>query len=140
MAEWPLIGRGAELEVILARIRDERPGGVVLAGAPGVGKTRLAPEARETGEGWGVATVRAVASRATSSIPFGAMAPLLPPDADAAEDRLDLLRKAADGLSDRAGTMPGGRPFERRVVVVVDDAHPLDDGSAAPGAQGPAGA
>jgi hypothetical protein len=41
---WPLVGRQAELEALVADIREAR-GGVVLAGAAGVGKTRLAKEA-----------------------------------------------------------------------------------------------
>ena len=43
---WPLTGRAEELKVIsgLTRHRDG-PVGVVLAGAAGVGKTRLAREA-----------------------------------------------------------------------------------------------
>mgnify|MGYP003297867800 CR=1 FL=1 len=41
---WPLVGRQAELEALVADISEAR-GGVVLAGAAGVGKTRLAREA-----------------------------------------------------------------------------------------------
>jgi DNA replication protein DnaC len=38
---WPMVGRQAELEALVADISEAR-GGVVLAGAAGVGKTRLA--------------------------------------------------------------------------------------------------
>ena len=37
---WPLVGRQAELEALSAVFRDARAGGVVLAGAAGIGKTR----------------------------------------------------------------------------------------------------
>src|SRR5437899_604104 len=114
-----MIGRGEELEFVLARVSGDQPGGVVVAGAAGVGKTRLATEALHAAAGLGLATARAVASRATSSIPFGALAPLLPSSDDAVDDRLDLLRKAAGWLSDLAGPVPGGTGGARRLVLVV---------------------
>jgi ATP-dependent Clp protease ATP-binding subunit ClpA len=40
VADWPLVGRAAELERLEALLAD-RVGGAVLAGPPGVGKTRL---------------------------------------------------------------------------------------------------
>ena len=42
-AEWPLVGRAGELRR-LQRIDRPHCGGVVIAGASGVGKTRLASE------------------------------------------------------------------------------------------------
>ncbi|MBV9334673.1 MAG: ATP-binding protein, partial [Solirubrobacterales bacterium] len=42
--QWPLVGRAGELELI-ARARSEGASGVVLVGAAGVGKSRLAREA-----------------------------------------------------------------------------------------------
>ena len=120
---WPLVGRRAELELIAASLDDARSQGVVLAGAPGVGKTRLARAVRDLARGRGWATEEVVATRAAASIPLGAFAHLLPSDPEPAGGALaDLLSRAALALID-----PGGG----RTVVTVDDAHLLDDASAA---------
>src|SRR5262249_34374887 len=58
-----------------------------------------------------------------SSIAFGPFAPLLPVD-EPASDLLGLLRQSSAAIHERAG--PDGR-----LLLVVDDAHLLDDGSAA---------
>ncbi|MGH3515106.1 MAG: ATP-binding protein, partial [Pseudonocardiaceae bacterium] len=75
---WPLVGRVDELAACHRVLRGAgkggaRPEGVVLAGAPGVGKTRLAREALATAEAAGCAPWWVVASRAAASIPFGAV-------------------------------------------------------------------
>jgi DNA-binding CsgD family transcriptional regulator len=120
---WPLVGRQAELEALAGALGDGRIGGVVLAGAAGVGKTRLAREAsaRAVGAGWGVEWV--AATRAAASIPFGAVSHLLPATGRLSDDRLDVLRRAAALFAERAR--------ERPLVLGVDDAHLLDDASAA---------
>ncbi len=89
-----------------------------------MGKTRLAIEALSTAESAGAPTARIVASRAASTIPLGAIAPLLPDDLQLPDSRLGLLRRAAASLSARA-TPAGGS-----LVLAVDDAHLLDDASA----------
>jgi DNA-binding CsgD family transcriptional regulator len=120
---WLLVGRQAELEALTAGITDASSGGVVLAGTTGVGKTRLAREALAWAEaaGWDVEWV--AATRAAASIPFGAVSHLLPPAERLGDDRLDTLRRATALLAERGR----GRPL----VVGVDDAHLLDDASAA---------
>src|SRR2546423_12386508 len=57
---WPLLGREAELAHLMEAIAAGRPG-VVLAGASGVGKTRLAREALARAEAAGSATMWVVA-------------------------------------------------------------------------------
>ncbi len=97
--------------------------GVVVVGASGLGKTRLATEVMQRAARQGAATLWAVATRAAASIPFGPLAHLLPDSGADASSRLDLLR--------HAGTELTGRAHGRRVVLGVDDAHLLDDASAA---------
>ena len=104
--------------------RAER-GGVVLAGPSGVGKTRLGVECLRLAERAGLATVRVTATRSAAELPFGALTPLLPgedPPAGTVDDRADLLRRSAAAVVERAG--------DRRLVVLVDDAHLLDGSSA----------
>jgi DNA-binding CsgD family transcriptional regulator len=115
--DWPLVGRDAELALALDACRR---GGVVFAGAAGVGKTRLAselvaqlaPQAR---------AIRVVATRSAASIPLGAFAALVPsaggPDAQTVNAIVGQLR------TDAAERGP--------LVLLVDDAHLLDDASAA---------
>jgi DNA-binding CsgD family transcriptional regulator len=120
---WPLVGRRSELEVLSTVLADTPAGGVVLAGEAGIGKTRLAREtlARAEAAGWEVEWL--AATRAAASIPFGAVSHLLPPGERLGDDRLDTLRRAAELLAERSR----GRPL----LLGVDDAHLLDDASAA---------
>ncbi|MDQ3029805.1 MAG: ATP-binding protein, partial [Actinomycetota bacterium] len=117
---WPFVGREDELR----RIRDAMTGetGIVLAGAPGVGKTRLAYEAVATADPRRYLSLWAAATSATTPIPLGALTPLLPAELLAATSPFALLRGATDALLDRAGT--------RRLVLGIDDAHLLDEISA----------
>jgi hypothetical protein len=100
-----------------------RTRGMVLAGEAGVGKTRLAREALAAAEanGWAVRWV--AATQAAASIPFGAVAHLLPAADVVAGDRLELFRAATARLADGA--------TRGRLAVSIDDAHLLDDASAA---------
>ena len=123
MGELPLMSREAELSGILTRLTEPEPVAFVLAGEVGVGKTRLASEAARSAATLGFATARAVASRSAAAIPFGPFAPLLP-DGGSSNDLLGLLRQASDAILERAGP-------QRRLLLVVDDAQLLDDGSAA---------
>ncbi|MGV9378089.1 LuxR C-terminal-related transcriptional regulator [Nonomuraea sp. NPDC003707] len=101
---WPFIGRVTQLSEIRSASR-----GVVVAGPPGTGKSRLAAQAVHGLDG--VAWARATA--AAAEVPLGAFAPLLP------------------------ATPPAGNPLGwaaaavRVPVLVVDDAHLLDPVSAA---------
>ncbi|HZD72077.1 MAG TPA: AAA family ATPase [Actinomycetes bacterium] len=120
---WRLVGRRAELEALSAAIGDAGGGGVVLAGAAGVGKTRLVREALTQAQGAGREVEWVAATRAAASIPFAAVSHLLPQTEHLGDDRLDTLRRAAVLLAERSR----GRPL----VLAVDDAHLLDDASAA---------
>ena len=120
---WPLIGRREELTAVERSLTSPGSRTTLLSGAPGVGKTRLAMEARALCQARGYVVRWATATQAASSLPFGAVAHLLPRLGDGAPDRAELLRRAADGLVAEAG--------DRRLLVVIDDAHLLDDSSAA---------
>ena len=120
---WPLVGRQVELEALVADVRDARGRGVVLAGAAGVGKTRVAREALARVQAAGSDVEWVAATRAAASIPFGAVSHLLPAAEGLGDDRLDTLRRAAALIAERNR----GRPL----VLGVDDAHLLDDASAA---------
>ena len=119
---WPLVGRAAELADV-ADAMDLGAGGVLFAGPAGVGKTRLATECLALAEDrkWSTAVVRA--NRAAASIPYGAFAPLLPAAFRSNEGEADALRQAAHAVLDEAG--------EDRLLILIDDAHELDDASAA---------
>jgi MoxR-like ATPase len=94
--EIPLTGREAELGRIFARLTGREPVAFVLAGAAGVGKTRLAAEVARSAAGRGFATAQAVGSRAAASIPFGPFAPFLPESGHVPGDLLGLLRQASE--------------------------------------------
>ncbi|MGH3766808.1 MAG: LuxR C-terminal-related transcriptional regulator [Pseudonocardiaceae bacterium] len=119
-ATWLLTGRAEELRVIshLTRRRDG-PTGVVLAGAAGVGKTRLAREALAAAEQRGASTRWAVATASARALPLGAFAATL---GVVGPDPARLVRQAGDALLAGAG--------RAGVIVGVDDAHLLDELSA----------
>ena len=119
---WPLIGRNDELDTFTAALDNPNATGLVLVGAAGVGKTRLAAECLHLASERGDACTRVVASRSASSIPYGAIAPLLPPGLIALEQGLTALRQVTIALSQLADG--------RRLVMTVDDAHSLDEASA----------
>ncbi|WP_433781610.1 LuxR C-terminal-related transcriptional regulator [Actinomycetospora sp. CA-101289] len=114
---WPFTGRERDLVVVADAL--ERDGAVVLAGAAGVGKSRLARElvARVAAHDQ-VRVARASAS--ACEIPLGAFAhwlePVRPGEGEAA-----TLARTAETL----------RTGGARSVLLVDDAHMLDPSSAA---------
>jgi DNA-binding NarL/FixJ family response regulator len=117
---WPLTGRTEELSLIsrLTR-RQDGPAGVVLAGAAGVGKTRLVREGLTLAEQRGASTRWAVATASARAVPLGAFAATLPA---LGPDPARLVRQATDALLAGAG--------KAGVIVGVDDAHLLDELSA----------
>jgi DNA-binding CsgD family transcriptional regulator len=118
---WPFVGREDELEFILGAFDGSRSG-VVVSGAAGVGKTRLAREVLAAARDYGSETEWVQATSAAASIPLGAFAGLMPAGVHT-DDRLQLFQLCANELRDRA------RPD--RIFLGVDDAHLLDPVSAA---------
>jgi len=101
---WPFTGRDDELELLRRSLAAERHG-VVVTGPAGHGKTRLVTEAVR-----GTDCAKVSGTPETRSIPFAAFAHLLPEGV--------TLHRAVQLLS-------GVR------TLLVDDAHLLDDSSAA---------
>ena len=122
LTSWPLVGRSRELELLADVLAGEERFAVVLAGKAGVGKSRLALEWLAVAEARGRATARVKAGQAARRLPFGALAPLLPGATSPSVEPADMLRRA------RADIVALGRG--RPLVLLVDDAHLLDDASA----------
>lgn len=122
-ASWTLVSRTAELRALRLALDGADIAGVVLAGPAGVGKTRLATEFVDHAGRTGWATAWARATRSTATVPFGAFAHLLPATSAPALHPLDLMLRASQAV--RALGADG------RVVLAVDDAHLLDEPSAA---------
>src|SRR5918999_4366403 len=77
--QWPLVGREAELDTIRELLADAASGGVVIAGAAGVGKTRLATEASALADARGEPVIWIRATRAARTMPLGAFAAVMAP-------------------------------------------------------------
>jgi DNA-binding CsgD family transcriptional regulator len=123
--EWPLIGRDAELERVRVLYR-RHSGGVVLVGAPGAGKTRLAGACLQLAESFGATAVECTATSAMSALPLGVFAPLLPSlhgGLASASDRTELVRRCREELL--------GGPGTSRIALLIDNAHLLDSVSEA---------
>lgn len=119
-----MVGRRRDLSQLTAAVAAKR--GAVITGSAGVGKTTLALSGVEWARQRGMAHRRASATRASQSLPFGAFASLSlrdRSDADATREDLGvLLGRYARAMVEEAE----GRPL----LVFVDDAHLLDNGSA----------
>jgi predicted ATPase len=117
-----LAGRAEELALLETIWGDAGARGAVIAGEAGVGKTALAGAFLERLAVDGVPTEQVVATASLATIPFGAFAHLVPSAAMDASP-LTMFRALGDALAARAGAT--------RLVLAVDDAHLLDEGSAA---------
>ena len=121
---WPLVGRGEELERCVEALTSGQVRAVFVHGPAGVGKTRLAEEVVGRITKVGRATQRVRASLASSALPLGAVAHLLPSD---------VLDRSFDPLSVYAGVVASlrvARAGRGPLVILVDDAQWLDQTSA----------
>ncbi|MGW0162513.1 AAA family ATPase [Mycobacterium sp. NPDC003323] len=111
---WPLVGRAAEIPRIRNAVTAPDLRGAVVSGPAGIGKSRAVREALHGGRPhWVVGTT------AARQLPLGAFAAWA---SDPDGDRLQLVR----GVIDAVTATPTGAP----ALIVVDDAHLLDDLSA----------
>ncbi|MEA2221481.1 MAG: hypothetical protein QOJ35_4107 [Solirubrobacteraceae bacterium] len=118
---WPLVGRERELERVRSVLCDGGRG-VLLAGPAGAGKTRLAGECLAVAVVAGYVGLRLSATRAAASLPFGAFAEFVP-DVAAGTVRAQVMRQVAAAVLARGEGSP--------VALFIDDAHLLDESSAA---------
>ena len=113
---WPLIGRSEETGAIEAAIVASDASGIVIYGAAGVGKSRIAREALSAAESHGCECRWAAGTSSARAIPLGAFTAWAP---SGVTDTVQLLRGVIESLTAASsGTT---------VVVCVDDVHLLDD-------------
>jgi DNA-binding CsgD family transcriptional regulator/tetratricopeptide (TPR) repeat protein len=117
---WPFVGRERELARVATALGRPDAAGLLFAGPAGVGKTRLATECAMIAERVGFRCARVLATKAAANVPLGALAPLLPVDSRRDTQRGNWLRAAADAIASGSGPL----------LLVVDDAHLLDNASA----------
>jgi hypothetical protein len=117
---WPLVGRAGELAGIAAARQAGLPG-VVIDGAAGLGKSRLAREALAAAARDRCVSAWVQGARSAAGVPLGAYGGSLPAGVRS-DDPFELMQLGVQALRDRAG----GRPL----VLAVDDAQWLDPASA----------
>jgi DNA-binding CsgD family transcriptional regulator/tetratricopeptide (TPR) repeat protein len=117
-----LVGRDSELSTIAGALNDPGSGGVALVGPAGVGKSALARRAAELARERGLSTSVVRATSSASQVPFAALSPLLALLDVPLEGERTIFRAVNQVLTARG---------DGRLVVVVDDAHELDDASVA---------
>lgn len=113
---WPLIGRTEQMTAIAAALAAPDVSSVVVSGGAGVGKSRLAHEALGRAEKSGSHVRWAAGASSARQIPLGVFTGWAPPTAT---DSVQLVRGVIEALTASGGT--------RRVVLLVDDVHLLDD-------------
>jgi len=113
---WPLVGRVEEMRAIEAAITASDVCGIVVCGAAGVGKSRIAREALSIAVARGCEGRWAVGTSAARAVPLGAFTAWAQPGVT---DTLQLLRGVMESLT--------AAPSGSTVVLGVDDVHLLDD-------------
>jgi DNA-binding CsgD family transcriptional regulator len=112
---WPLTGRSAEMLAIEDTLASD-VSGIVICGAAGVGKSRIAREALSAAASRGYESRWTVGTTAARAIPLGAFAAWAP---SGVTDTVSLVHGVTESLT----AAPTGSP----VVVAVDDVNLLDD-------------
>lgn len=113
---WPLTGRSEEMRIIEAAITAPDLSGIIVCGAAGVGKSRIAREALSHAASNGREARWAVGTSSAHALPLGALASWA---GVAGTDNLEIIRAVIESLT---ASPPG-----TTVVVGVDDVHLLDD-------------
>ena len=113
---WPLIGRSEEMRTIEAAILASEVSGIVVRGAAGVGKSRIAREALSAVALRGCEGRWVVGTSSARDIPLGAFTAWA---RSGVTDTVQLLRGVIESLTASSDATV--------VVVGVDDVHRLDD-------------
>ncbi|MGV0716176.1 hypothetical protein ABQE93_12300 [Mycolicibacterium sp. XJ662] len=113
---WPLTGRTEQMKVIEAAIAASDVSGVLICGAEGVGKSRIARETLPALASRGYETRWTAGAAAARAIPLGAFTSWAPAGVS---DTFTLLRGVIDSLTATSD--------DATVVLGVDDVHLLDD-------------
>src|SRR5437879_2560041 len=138
----PLIGRDAELAVVLERLEAAAEGSgqvVLVEGEAGIGKTRLVAEALREAQRQGVRVFAAAGDELEARRPFGPLVQALGLRAGAPDSALaDLLTAAApdrggpelsflvvDAIIDLVERLSGEGP----IALAIDDLHWADAGT-----------
>jgi DNA-binding CsgD family transcriptional regulator len=116
---WPLTGRSEEMRAIEAAILASDVSGIVICGAAGVGKSRIARDALSAAVLRGCEGRWAVGTSAAQTLPLGAFTAWAQ---SGVTDAVQLVRGVIESLT--------AAPADTTVVVGVDDVHLLDDLSA----------
>jgi DNA-binding CsgD family transcriptional regulator len=116
---WPLTGRDDEMRAVAEVLGGDEYQGVAVVGPAGVGKSRLLREAAAVAatSGWSLRHIAATASGST--VPLGAFAPWVDEFNGAPSE---LVHRVMDALTRDSRAC--------RVLMVIDDAHVLDELSA----------
>ena len=113
---WPLTGRSKEMRLIEAALSDPGSSGIVICGAAGVGKSRIACEALSVAASRGCVTHWVVGTSSARALPLGAFTAWAQ---SGGTQSVQLVRGVIESVTAAA---PG-----TTVVVGVDDVHRLDD-------------
>jgi DNA-binding CsgD family transcriptional regulator len=113
---WPLTGRSEEMRAIKAAILAAHVSGIVVGGTAGVGKSRIAREALSGAVSRGCEGRWAVGTSSARTLPLGAFTAWAQ---SGVTDTVQLVRGVIESLT--------AAPAGTTVVIVVDDAHLLDD-------------
>jgi hypothetical protein len=116
LLHWPLRGRHGELRLVESALAEAGSSGVVIRGAVGVGKSRLAHETLDLVASRGWEPRHVVGTCSARALPLGAVSDWVGP---AETVNLDLVRTVIEDLS----STDSGTP----VVICVDDVALLDD-------------
>lgn len=121
---WPLIGRDRDLRSIVGLVQEGRVGGVIVTGAAGLGKSRLARATIDSLAAAGTAVARVHGHRMSGHIPLAALAHLLPADiAEITDVQGDIARTI---LLQRARAAVTAMADDRRLVLMIDDVDQID--------------